>query len=96
MFSLTLVISASVNPAYCFTYCSTPPYLLLSNSRNADIVSGLECAEISFGIGYDGNETDRQENMFSAASLFDANIGSRANRFIIKSRAGSLPTLVKE
>ena len=96
MFSLTLVISSSVNPAYCFKYGFTPPYLLLSNSRNADIVSGLDCAEISFGIGYDRNEPDRQENMFSAASLLDANIGSRDNRFIIKSRAGSLPTRVKE
>lgn len=61
MFSLTLVISPSVNPAYCFKYCSTPPYLLLSNSRNANIVSGLDCAEISFVLLMTGTRlTDKK------------------------------------
>ena len=96
MFSLTFAMSASENPTNRFTYCSTPPYLLSRRSRSANIVSGLERQDQLILVGAHMDNTYRHVNIFRAASLFEAKIGSWDNRLIIKARAGSLPTLVKE
>ena len=85
--------SSSDREVLLFKKVSTPPYCSRNNFKNAIITSCLKPISILTRNGV-LDPTYFELNIFSAADLSAAKMGSRDSLLIIISRTGSRPTLV--